>query len=55
MNQKWSGVLITEAKDLLFVMELWRLRAREFLSTNDSLADESLAEALSSPNSAPLN
>lgn len=36
------------------MMELWRLRAREFLSTNDSLADASLAEALSSANSAPL-
>lgn len=39
-------------------MELWRLRAREFLSarsTHDSREDESLAEALSSPNSAPMN
>lgn len=41
-------------------MELWRLRAREFLSarsTQDSREDESLAEALSSssPNSAPRN
>lgn len=39
-------------------MELWRLRAREFLSarsTHDSCEDESLDEALSSPNSAPMN
>lgn len=39
-------------------MELWRLRAREFLSarsTHDSWEEESLAEALSSPNSAPMN
>lgn len=48
-------------KFLLLVMELWRLRAREFLSarsTHDSREDEreeSLAEALSSPNSAPMN
>lgn len=43
---------------LLLVMELWRLRAREFLSarsTHDSREEESLAEALSSPNSAPIN
>lgn len=42
-------------------MELWRLRAREFLSarsTHDNREvekEESLAEALSSPNSAPMN
>lgn len=43
---------------LLLVMELWRLRAREFLSArsiHDRREDESLAEALSSPNSAPVN
>lgn len=45
-------------KYLLLVMELCRLRAREFLSarsTHDSREDESLAEALSSPNSAAMN
>ena len=43
---------------LLLVMELWRLRAREFLSarsTHDRREDESLAEALSSPKSAAMN
>lgn len=42
-------------------MELWRLRAREFLSARSTLDNckgervQSLAEALSSPNSAPIN
>lgn len=52
---------IIEIINLLLVMELWRLRAREFLSarsTLDNREDEregSLAEALSSSNSAPMN
>lgn len=50
---------VDASRDLLLVMESWRLRAREFLSarsTHDSREDESLAEALSSSlNSAPMN
>lgn len=50
-----------KGKHLLLVMELWMLRAREFLSArsthdNREVAIEvSLAEALSSSNSAPMN